>query len=97
MKKEKTNRGFDIYSFKDLYDEPCHIQKSSLATDDAIWFGIDNARPIILASKVIKGGTGWVDYPLPADVFINTCMHFNREQIAEIIPILQKFVDTGDI
>ena len=36
-----TQRGFTVFSFKDRYDEPCSIQKSSLATEDAIWFGLD--------------------------------------------------------
>lgn len=37
----ETRRGFDVATFKDRYDQECSIQKSSLATEDAIWFGID--------------------------------------------------------
>lgn len=40
---------------------------------------------------------GWVKYPIPDCVSINTRMHLNREQVKELLPILQKFVDTGDI
>jgi hypothetical protein len=27
----------------------------------------------------------------------NTSMHLNREQVAALLPILQRFVETGDI
>ena len=93
----KTERGFDLIEFRDLYEKSFSIQKSSLATQNAIWFGIDDAEPKILASKTMEGGTGWVKYPIPGDVSINTRMHLNREQVKELITILQKFVDTGEI
>lgn len=41
----KTNRGFDLLEFRDHYDAECSLQKSSLATDDAIWFGPNNPNP----------------------------------------------------
>jgi len=50
-----------------------------------------------MASKTEKGGTGWVDYAIPEDVFLTTRMHLTREQVKMLIPILQKFVDTGEI
>lgn len=31
------------------------------------------------------------------DVLIKTSMHLNREQVAELLPYLQKFVKTGEI
>jgi hypothetical protein len=40
MKKEQTDRGFDLIKFKDLYGKECELQKSSLAEFDAIWLGI---------------------------------------------------------
>lgn len=40
-KLSKTQRGFAHIAFKDRYGELCSIQKSSLATEDAIWFGQD--------------------------------------------------------
>lgn len=66
--KEETCRGFDIYRFKDLYNEPCRLQKSSLATQKAIWFGVTE-----------------------------NSIHLNQKQVEELIPILQKFVDTGEL
>ena len=98
-----TDRGCSIIQLKDLYGQGFSIQKSSLATDDAIWFGIDDADPKILASQVGKINpetgeiSGWVKFDIPEDVLLNTRMHLNREQVAKLIPILQTFVDTGDI
>ena len=68
-----------------------------MATQDAIWFGIDDPEPQILASKIIEGGTGWAKYPLPEDVHISARMHLSREQVKTLLPILQKFVETGDL
>lgn len=95
--RNKTDRGFTVIEFSDQYDKKCSIQESSLATEDAIWFGIDNPDPIIMASKVQKGGTGWVKYPIPEDVVIHTRMHLTQDQVAKLIPILQNFVETGEI
>lgn len=97
MKIEKTNRGFKYLEFKDLYKHGCSLQESSLATDDAIWFGIDDADPQIMKSDTPEGGTGWKKFHIPKEVNLTTRMHLNREQVAELIPILQNFVDTGDV
>lgn len=37
----KTSRGFELGSFKDRYQQECSIQDSSLATEPAIWLGVD--------------------------------------------------------
>ncbi|MES0334756.1 MAG: hypothetical protein SFH39_00140 [Candidatus Magnetobacterium sp. LHC-1] len=97
MERSKTNRGFNLIEFLDLYETKCNIQKSSLATEDAIWFGVENANPQIMASKVIEGGVGWAKYPVSDDVQFTTRMHLSRENVKELLPILQKFVDTGEI
>ena len=99
----KTNRGFEYKERQDRYGQSYSIQKSSLAFEDCIWFGLNGANPKITASQAHKFGviaketTGWVDYPIPEEVFISTRMHLTREQVAEIIPILQHFVDTGEL
>lgn len=36
---EKTERGFSRVDFDDLYGDRCSLQKSSLASEDAIWLG----------------------------------------------------------
>jgi len=95
--KTFTCRGFRLIKFKDLYEAECSIQKSSLATDDAIWVGVTDANPQIMASKTKEGGTGWVKYHIPDDVLLTTRMHMNRQQVKDILPILKKFVRTGQI
>ena len=40
MKIARTERGFDITEFTDLYGSKCSLQKSSLASQDAVWFGV---------------------------------------------------------
>lgn len=99
----RTNRGFPLREFTDYYGKACSIQKSSLADKDAIWFGIDNAEPIVLASQAASVGvntnetTGWVTFPIPDAVSIHTRMHLTREQVRKLLPVLTRFVDTGDV
>ena len=103
MDDTKTNRGFAFTGFKDFYGEDCSIQKSSLATEDCIWLGIQDAKPQVMASKApmlgvkTKETTGWVTYPIPDDVSLNTRMHLSRDQVAELLPYLKRFVETGEI
>lgn len=97
MVESTTNRGFCHVTFVDFYNKACSITKSSLATEDCIWLGLDNPEPKIMASKVIPGGTGWVDYPIHPDVLISTHMHLSRSQAAALLPYLQTFVETGDL
>ena len=98
-----TARGFANISFEDRYGLKCSIQKSSLATEDAIWIGVDDPEPCVLASDAKSVGvetsktTGWVPYPIPSQVLLKTRMHLTREQVMELLPILQNFVDTGEI
>jgi len=40
---------------------------------------------------------GWIDYPLPPEVSIKTRMHLTQEQVRELLPVLQKFAETGKI
>ena len=39
-----TERGFGIYKFEDLYNKPCELQESSIATAECIWLGISENR-----------------------------------------------------
>jgi hypothetical protein len=107
MKTQSTNRGFRIIEFSDLYDKKCSIQKSSLATDDCIWLGIDDADPKIMCKDAIRLGlrkatggeedNGWCDFEVPQKVGFTTRMHLNREQAQGLVSILQKFVKNGDL
>lgn len=100
MECKLTQRGFEYYEFIDRYGEKCSLQKSSLATEDAIWMGVDD-----LGLKGMRYGQGWTPIAEEevADVFGyqmvqgNKRMHLTREQVAQLLPILQRFVDTGEI
>ena len=92
MKLEKTNRGFSIIKFKDRYKVECSIQKSSLASEDAIWLGCDDAN-----SEILIPGQGWQKYDIPKEVSLTTRMHLTQKQVKKLLPILQKFAETGEI
>ncbi len=100
----KTSRGFALVEFTDRYGAACSLQKSSLAEHDTIWLGVDDAKPKIMSRDAIRlglpnpgDGTGWVPYPLPDEVSLYTRMHLDREQVKALLPILKRFVKTGEI
>ena len=104
LKFEKTSRGFPRVQFKDRYGSECSIQESSLATEAAIWFGPDEAGPKIMASEARRLGidtggdtTGWVEYPVPKGVMLTTRMHLTRDQVGVLLPVLQRFAETGEL
>ena len=103
MEIKKTSRGFSRTDFVDRYGAECSIQKSSLATDNAIWFGVNDAKPQIMASQAKQFGVetnetcGWVDYPIPEEVSLTTRMHLTQDQVKELLPILQRFAETGNL
>lgn len=103
MKKQKTSRGFSFYEFVDINGESCNIQKSSAAENDYIWLGCKNidlkvfvpyGKPEAwrnISEHQINQAFG------STNMIANNRMHLSREQVAELLPILQKFVETGDI
>jgi hypothetical protein len=97
LKQSKTNRGFGLIEFRDRYNEPCSLQKSSLATEDAIWFGRDDVKPKIMAREIREDLTGWIELPLPEGADITARMHLTREQVKQLLPALQHFVETGEL
>jgi hypothetical protein len=92
MKKTQTERGFDIAEFEDRNGHKCSLQKSSIATEDCIWLGPDEADP-----KVLIPGKGWTPLEVPPDTLFTTRMHLNREQVKNLLPYLNRFVKTGDL
>jgi hypothetical protein len=103
IKITRTERGFPYAEFTDLYGQRCSIQKSSLADDQCIWLGLAEVKAQVMARDAATVGldtqetTGWVVYPIPAQIQIPTRMHLNRKQVAALLPFLQRFVETGEI
>lgn len=98
-----TLRGFDVCDFEDLSGQKCSLQESSIGTETAVWFGVDDANPMILAVNARKLGiptnehTGWVPYSLPKEVFLSTRMHLTQDMVRQLLPTLQKFAETGEL
>lgn len=95
----KTERGFSRMEFTDRNGVKCSLQQSSLAFEDCIWLGCSD----IGLKRFTPGSLGWEDIKLENDgphgvVHIaNTRMHLNRDQVAVLLPHLQRFVETGDL
>jgi hypothetical protein len=98
-----TERGFRIGEFKDQYGLDCSIQKSSIATKDCIWLGVTDVKPEIMVSDARRLGitesnaNGWMPYEIPREVMLSSRMHLSREDVKKLLPLLQKFVDTGEL
>jgi len=107
INKGKTIRGFVYNKFTDRNNIPCSIQKSSIATENCIWLGVDNVQPKILAQDAIKLGLkerenndndwGWIEYKVPKEVLFNDRMHLTQDMVKELLPLLQKFAETGEL
>ena len=100
---EYTARGFAMVEFKDAYDASCSIQQSSNAGYDALWLGIDDVDPKVMASQASSVGvdtyetTGWVKYPIPEEVLLSSRMHLNREQVEGLVNHLQTWLKEGEL
>lgn len=109
-KADKTERGFAIVEFKDQYDVPCSLQASSVVLSEhgldnpgtsAVWLGITTVKPIVMARDAARLGVqtreenGWVRYPIPEGVQLNSRMHLDRDQVAGLILRLQEWLDKG--
>lgn len=98
MSTETTERGFAFVKFNDMNGVACKIQKSSIATDDAIWFG---AEKIGLQEFVAFRQPAWQEVELEQNerhhYIANNSMHLSRDQLRELLPILQRFVETGEV
>ena len=98
MKFKKTGRGFALGEFEDVRGNECSIQKSS-SVEDRIWLGSNK-----IGLKEFTAGHGWEDRPefdedhsIQHHYIANNRMELNQEQVASLLPVLQRFVDTGEI
>jgi len=94
MLSRKTNRGFGIIEFTDSKNISCSIQKSSSAMEEAIWFGTDDDELVIFEDEDMGK---YITTKLPKTFMVNNRMHLTQEQVKELLPILKRFADTGDI
>lgn len=98
MKLKITERGFGIYEFTDRYGCKCSLQKSSLATEDAIWLGSND-----LNIKEFIAYKGWIPRPefdvhtMEHHYIGSNRMHLTQDMVKELLPILQRFAETGEI
>lgn len=101
MKITKTGRGFDLITFTDRNGLLGSLQKSSLATEDAIWLGVydDIVRECRMDTK-----EGWQDIDLNTikhspenDILVENRLHLTQSMVKELLPFLQKFAETGEI
>lgn len=94
MKIDKNERGFAFSKFKDRSGYNCLIEKSSLATEECIWLGVDDSKLTIFDDeKMIK----CINTKLPENWRVNTQMELTRKQVADLLPLLQNFVNTGNL
>lgn len=84
MKVTKTERGFGRIEFADRYGQECSLQDSSLATEPAIWFGVDNTGPDL------NGPSG------KRNEQVGVSMHLTQEMVKELLPFLKWFAETGE-
>jgi len=85
IKLKATMRGFKRGDFVDEYGQKCSLQKSSLATQDCIWLGVDNTGPHLDGPK----GTRNED--------VHQRMHLTQKQVKDLLPALTKFAKTGEL
>lgn len=108
----RTSRGFTHMGFEDLYGEGCSLQMSSLATQAAVWLGIDNQKVLVFAPagtdvsvqlNYKDGNSGWADAEIGvtgnehASVLQSGRMHLSQDLIKLLLPSLQHFAAHGKL
>ena len=94
MKQSTTQRGFGRVEFTDRYGAKCSLQDSSLATEPAIWLGIDKPEAIEFTNYPDLGPYKKIE--LPENIDISSRMHLTQNQVKELLPFLQRFAETGE-
>jgi hypothetical protein len=93
--KIQTNeRGFQYAEFLDSYGQKCSVQKSSAATKDCIWIGIDSPKLTVFENDS-KGK--YIITEMPKNFDVHSRMHLTVDQVRLLLPILQHFADTGEL
>lgn len=95
VKIKETLRGFSLGNFEDNNGVKCSIQMSS--SDDCIWLGASEIGITIgypwrcVSNEEIISKFG------AKSMVANNRMHLNRKQVKKLLPLLIKFVETGEI
>jgi hypothetical protein len=84
LQPKYTNRNFVLIEFRDDYGDYCSLQESS-AVDPHIWLGMDKDSSGEPVGKTVDGHK------------LGARMHLSQEQVAALIPLLQHFVETGEL
>jgi hypothetical protein len=98
IKFSDTQRGFAIGLFSDLYGAKCSVQDSSLATEAAIWLGMDQVDLKVFDPH--NGGWRTVpDPPTPRDgsVLHSGRMHLTVPMAVALADVLDRFIEKGSI
>lgn len=103
--------GWPSVEFKDLYQERCYVQMSSIVGGypdalqrpgtSALWLGMREVTAQVMAKDAAKVGVvtdqtvGWVPFPIPPEVMVTTSMHLSREQVEGLRDRLTEWLQTG--
>ena len=107
MNITKTCRGFDLIEFKDKNNINCSLQKSSIAGEDCIWLGLNNPDlkefypyPRNIEDSFIqitKDDLDKLKHRPQNEIYINSRMHLTQTQAKELLPYIQRFIETGEL
>lgn len=98
MKETITKREFDIISFKDSDNTKCSIQKDYKSKGNCIFLGSDEVKIYGITDRRFKISEEEIRKKFELnDIETNSRIKLNRYQVRELIPILQKFVDSGSL
>jgi hypothetical protein len=94
MTKTRTERGFAVRVFTDRYGHRCSLQKSSLATEAAIWFGVEKDAEgrdyaVVDAERRVVLHCG--------EPITHPRMHLTQQMVKDLLPALQHFAKTGSL
>ena len=92
---EKTNRGFEIIRFEDIYNVECSIQQSSLASYDALWVGAHELRMHInkeMAIEIIEILQRWINTN-----HLKKCKSLLNKKAEFTIKLLKQYADDSGV
>lgn len=85
ISRGKNDRGFTTLKFDDYYGQHCSLQESSLATEQAIWLGVDNT------GNSVSGPFG------QRNEYVMARMHLTEDQVKILVTELLEWITTGNL